>query len=220
MGKAMKSLREAIFDFNKDDVKEIVRERMESGGDLLALVEEAREGMDEVGRRFQTGEYFLSELIMAGVIFKEMMRQIEPRLGVGQGKKIGKIVIATVKGDVHDLGKNIVASLLQAAGVEIIDLGTDVPPETIIGRLRETGAPILGMSCLLTTSLAPMKETVERIKNSDLRDQVKVIIGGGITQGALPYVGADAQTCNASEGVSIIRSWMVPPTATGDPAHG
>ncbi len=216
----MKSLRQAIIEFNEEDVKEIVRQRMESGGDVLALVEEAREGMDEVGRRFEKGEYFLSELIMAGEVFKEMMKQVEPRLKGGEGEKIGMIVMATVKGDMHDLGKNIVASLLQTGRVEIIDLGTDVPPETIIQKLRETGASILGMSCLLTPALVSMKDTVERIKNSDLRDKVKVIIGGGITQGALSYVGADAQTCNAGEGVSIIRRWMVPPNASGDPAHG
>ncbi len=215
----MTTLRQAIIDLQEEDVKEIVRKRLNSGGELVALLEEAREGMDEVGRRFETGEYFLSELIMAGEIFKEVMKEIQPCLGRGQEKKIGKVVIATVKGDVHDLGKNIVLSLLQAAGLEIIDLGTDVPPEKIVESLRDTGTTILGMSCLLTTSLAFMKETVERIKNSELKDRVRVIIGGGITQGALSFVGADAQTCNAAEGVSIIRKW-IGARGAGDSAHG
>jgi 5-methyltetrahydrofolate--homocysteine methyltransferase len=215
----MTTLRQAIIDLKEEDVKEIVRKRLTSGGDLVALVEEARAGMDEVGRRFETGEYFLSELIMASEIFKEVMKEIQPRLGNVKEEKIGKMVIATVKGDVHDLGKNIVLSLLQVAGLEIIDLGTDVPPEKIIESLRETGAPVLGMSCLLTTSLVFMKETMERIKGSELKDRVRVIIGGGITQGALSFVGADAQTCNASEGVGIVRRWIGLPPA-GDSARG
>jgi 5-methyltetrahydrofolate--homocysteine methyltransferase len=215
----MTTLRQAIIDLQEEEAREIVRKRLASGEDPVALVEEVRMGLDEVGRRFETGEYFLSELIMAGEIFKDVMKDIQPAgPGAAGGEKIGKIVIATVKGDVHDLGKNIVLRLLEAAGLEIIDLGTDVPPEKMIESLRATGAPILGMSCLLTTSLAFMRETVERIRNSELKDRVRVIIGGGITQGALSFVGADAQTCNASEGVSIIRKWTA--ARGGDSAHG
>jgi methylmalonyl-CoA mutase cobalamin-binding domain/chain len=184
---------------------------MAIGENLLSIIQEAREGMEIVGRRFETGEYFLSELIMAGEIFKEMMGFVEPFLSKGPEEKLGKIVIATVKGDEHDLGKNIVTNLLKAAGFEIYDLGTNVSADRMIQKLRETGAPVLGMSCLLTTALPFMKETVQKIKDSDLKDKVKVIIGGGITQGALPFVGADAQTCNASEGVSIIRGWLGSP---------
>ena len=203
-----KSLREAIVKLDEKEAIEIVKEKIGDGEDLLAIIKEAREGMEIVGRYFETGEYFLSELIMAGEIFKDMMKIIEPRLSGSEEEKIGKIVIATVKGDEHDLGKNIVTTLLKAAGFEIYDLGTNIPPDQIIQKLRETRAPILGLSCLLTTSLPFMKETVQRIHDSDLKGKVKVIIGGGITQGALSFVGADAQTCNASEGVSIIKSWI------------
>ena len=208
-----KNLREAIVKLDETEAIEIVKEKINNGEDLLAVIKEAREGMEIVGRHFETGEYFLSELIMAGEIFKDMMQIIEPRLSEGAEKKIGKIVIATVKGDEHDLGKNIVTNLLKAAGFEIYDLGTNIHPDRIIQKLRETKAPVLGLSCLLTTSLPFMKETVERVNDSDLKGKVKIIIGGGITQGALSFVGADAQTCNASEGVSIIKNWILSPGA-------
>jgi methanogenic corrinoid protein MtbC1 len=206
----MSELAEALADLEEDKVRELVQKRIESNADPMLLVDELRQGMDIVGERYKSKEYFLSELIISGEIFKESMAAIEPKLkGGNRGKPVGKMVLGTVKGDIHNIGKDIVGTLLTAAGFEIYDLGIDVPSDKFVDKLKETGSSILGMSGLLTPAFESMKETVKALEAAGLRNKVKVIIGGGIvTEQVGKYVGADAFTDDASEGVEMCRGFM------------
>jgi len=203
----MSDLANAIADLKEDEVKQIVKSKIDSGVDPLSIVDECRKGMEIVGERYKNKEYFLGELIMSGEIFKEAMSVVEPKLKVGQSEKpIAKMVLGTAKGDIHNIGKDIVATLLRAAGFEIYDVGIDVAPEVFINKLKETGASILGISGLLTPSFESMKLTIQAMEAAGLRDKVKVIIGGGIvTEVVRKYVGADVFTDDAPEGVELCK---------------
>ena len=177
----MSELANAIADLKEDEVKKIVRDKIASGTDPMSIVDECRRGMEIVGKRYKDKEYFLGELIMSGEIFKEAMAALEPKLKAGQiGKPVAKMVLGTARGDIHNIGKDIAATLLKAAGFEIYDVGVDAAPEVFVNKLKETGAPILGISGLLTPSFESMKQTVQALEAAGLRDKVKVIIGGGI----------------------------------------
>ncbi len=203
----MSDIANALADLDEDKVKRLVREKVDAGVAPMSIVDECRKGMDIVGERYKNKEYFLSELIVSGEIFKEAMAVIKPMLKAGeQSEPIGRMVLGTVKGDIHNIGKDIAATLLRAAGFEVYDLGIDVAPGKFVEKLTETRAPILGMSGLLTPSFGSMKETVEAVETAGLRDKVKIIIGGGIvTEQVRKYVGADAFTDDAADGVEICR---------------
>jgi len=206
----MAELVDAIANIKEDEALTIVRHRLEFGEEPMALVEECRAGMAIVGERYQKGEYFLGELIMSGEIFKQAMSLIEPRLtGDVPTETIGKVVMGTVKGDIHSIGKDVAAGLLRMSGFEVFDLGVDVAPEAFVEKVVETGAPILGMSGLLTPSFESMKNTVTAIRERGIRDRVKVIIGGGVViEQVKCYVGADAFTRDGAEGVKICQEFM------------
>lgn len=206
----MSELAEALADLEEDKVRDLVQKSIESNADPMSLVDELRRGMDIVGERYKSKEYFLSELIISGEIFKESMAAIEPKLkGSNRGEPLGKMVLGTVKGDIHNIGKDIVATLLTAAGFEVHDLGIDVPIDKFIEKLKETDSTILGMSGLLTPAFESMKETVKALEVAGLRNKVRVIIGGGIvTEMVGTYVGADAYTDDASEGVEMCRGFV------------
>jgi len=206
----MSELADAIVSLNEEEALRLVRYQLEAGEEPMSLVEESRRGMTIVGERYQSKEYFLGELIMAGEIFKQLMSLIEPRLaGDIQTEVIGKIVLGTVKGDIHSIGKDIVAGLLRISGFEVFDLGADVAPQAFVEKLLETGASILGMSALITPSFESMRDTVRAIEAEGVRDKVKVIIGGGIViKQVKDYVGADAFTRDAAEGVAICKEFM------------
>jgi methylmalonyl-CoA mutase cobalamin-binding domain/chain len=203
----MSELANAIADLKEDEVKKIVQDKITSGVNPMSIIDECRQGMEIVGERYKNKEYFLGELIMSGEIFKDAMAAIEPKLKAGQsGKPLAKMVIGTAKGDIHNIGKDIVATLLKAAGFEIYDVGIDASPEVFINKIKETGAPIVGISGLLTPSFESMKLTVQALEAAGLRDKVKVIIGGGIvTEVVRKYVGADAFTDDAPEGVELCK---------------
>ncbi len=205
----MSELADAIVELNEDEAKRLVREKIDAGVEPLSIVDECREGMDIVGERYKNKEYFLSELIVSGEIFKEAMAVVEPLLKGGkQAESLSKMVLGTVKGDIHNIGKDIVGTLLTAAGFEVYDLGIDIAPRIFVDKLVETGAPILGMSGLLTPSFESMKETVKAVEEAGLRDKVKIIVGGGIvTEQVGKYVGADAFTSDASEGVEMCKKF-------------
>ena len=203
----MADLADALANLDEDEVRRLVREKIDAGAEPMSIVHECRKGMDIVGERYKNKDYFLSELIISGEMFKEAMAVIEPMLKAGQqSDPISKMVLATVKGDIHNLGKDIVGTLLTAAGFEVYDLGIDVQPSVLVEKLVETGAPILGMSGLLTPSFESMKETVKAVEAAGLRDKVRIIIGGGIvTEKVGEYVGADAFTNDGAEGVDICK---------------
>jgi methanogenic corrinoid protein MtbC1 len=165
--------------------------------------------MNIVGSKFETGEYFVADLIYAGDIMGEAAAALKPLLTGESAAKLGKMVLATVKGDIHDIGKNIVKAILEAGGIDVIDLGVDVDPTAIVEATKKNGAKIVGLSGVLTVAIDSMKETVEAFKADGLRDKVKIIIGGNpVTESYCALVGADAWTLNAAESVVICQKWL------------
>jgi len=202
----MSEIPTALAELNEQEVATLVKERLDAGGDPMTILDDLRRGMDIVGERYKAGEYFLSELIVSGEIFKDSMSLVEPHLKTTSNDTATRVVLGTVKGDIHNIGKDIVAVLLKGAGFEVHDLGIDVPPQAFVDKLKETSAPILGMSGLLTPSFDSMKETIEAVKEAGLRDKVKIIIGGGVvTELVQRHTGADAFTDDGMEGVEICR---------------
>jgi methanogenic corrinoid protein MtbC1 len=199
-----KELAMAIVELKRDKAMELVKSRAEKGEDPLIILAECREGMTIVGDRFQTGEFYLSELILSGEIFKAAMAFLEPYLAKARPPKpLGKVVLATVRGDIHDLGKNILSVLLRAQGFEVHDLGVDVPPVKIVATVKEVQPDFVGFSVLITTAFPAMRETAQMLVEAGLRDKVKLMVGGGVSSPALKdYMGADFQSIDASEGVS------------------
>jgi len=198
-----------LAELKEDETLAEVRKALDGGGDPLILVEGLREGMSEVGRRFEEKEYFLSELIMSAEIFKEAIALIEPHLQAGAGQTKGALVIGTVKGDIHDIGKNIVATLLRCEGFEVHDLGVDVPSTSFVDKLKETGAKLLALSGLLTLAFDSMKDTVEDLAEAGLRDKVRVIIGGGpVNEKVVEYSGADAYGVDAAHAVKLAKEYL------------
>ncbi len=196
------ALSKAVLDLEEGKIKQLVEERLAAGVSPMEIVNSMQEGMNGVGSLFETGEYFLSELIMAGEIMKETMVKLEPLLtGASQDYK-GNIVIGTVKGDIHDLGKDIVVMLLKGAGYNVIDLGVDVHPEKFVAAVKEHQAPLLAMSVLLTACQESVKDTVLAMKEAGL--DTKILVGGNyVDEKVREYSGADYSTNLASDGVKI-----------------
>lgn len=198
-----------LAELKEDEVLAAVRKALEEDEDPISLVEGLREGMAVVGQRFEDKEYFLSELIMSAEIFKEAIALIEPHLDKNGGESKGKIVIGTVKGDIHDVGKNIVSTLLRCEGYDVHDLGVDVPPEKFVEKVRETEARLLGLSGLLTLAFDAMKETVNSLTEAGLREKVKVIIGGGpVNEKVVEFTGADAYGTDAAHAVKLAGQYL------------
>lgn len=166
-------------------------------------------GMSMVGDLFEQGEYFVGDLIFAGELLTNAINILKPVLGSATSAKIGTMVLGTVSGDLHDIGKNIFKSMAEAAGFEVHDLGIDVPPDTFVDKVKEVNPDVLGMSGVLTLALDSMKSTVAALEAAGVRDSVKVIIGGNpVTKEASEQIGADAFTTNAAEGIKISQGWV------------
>ncbi len=194
----------AMEELDEEKVEELVNQRLEQGISPLEIIRPIQEGMEIVGSKFQSGEYFLSELIMAGEIMKNANEVLEPRLEEGAAEKKGTVVIGTVAGDIHDLGKNIVISLLKGAGYEVVDLGVDVPKEKFVEALKESGAPLVGMSVLLTGCQDAMKEAIDAIREAGL--DTKILIGGNfVNEKIKEHVGADYYATHAGDGVDVAK---------------
>ena len=191
-------LSSAIAGLDRDKVLSLVKERMQAGNEAMEIVGSLQDGMTEVGALFEKGEFFISELILCGEIMKEAMALLEPKLAAGGREYHGTIVMGTVKGDIHDLGKNIVIMLLKGAGYNVVDLGVDVAPEKFVQSLKETESPLVAMSMLLTSAMATMRECVQAVKESGL--DVKVLIGGPIIdEKVMEFSGADYGSTIASD---------------------
>jgi methylmalonyl-CoA mutase cobalamin-binding domain/chain len=197
-------LSKALVELRRDEAVEIVRRRIDVGEDPLYILDECRQGMTIVGERFQKGDYFLAELMLSAEIFKAATAILEPCLaGVRPSKPQGSVVLATMKGDIHDLGKNILAIMLKAQGFEVHDLGVDVAPGLVVEKVRETAPDFVGFSALITTSFDSMKQAAEMLHEAGLRERFKLMIGGGVTTYVVKeHVGADFQTTDATEGVA------------------
>ncbi len=192
-----------LVELKRDEVISTVKERMVSE-DPMAILKECQEGMDTVGKLFEKGEYFLAELILSAEIFKEVANLLDPYLShsTDENKPVGKVVLATLQGDLHDIGKNIFSILLKAQGFEIFDLGVDVPPQVVVAKVKEVQPDFVGFSALITSCFDAMKEAAEEMDQQGLRDSIKLLIGGGVTnETTRQYVGADFQTTDAASGV-------------------
>jgi 5-methyltetrahydrofolate--homocysteine methyltransferase len=198
-----------LADLKEEETLSLVKEELEKKTDPMTILETCREGMILVGERYEKGEYFLPELIMAGEIFRQAAGVLSPTLEKGKTKTKGTVVFGTVRGDVHDIGKNLVVAILRAIGYEVHDLGVDIPPEKFVTALRETGAAVLGLSGLVTTAYGGMKDTVEALVEAGLRDRVKVMIGGGVmNESVQTHTGADAYGNNPTEAVKFCQRFM------------
>lgn len=180
--------------------------------DPLRVLELCRLAMDVVGKRFESGEYFLPELVMAGDMLEQIGAMAKPLIdeaGAGAGRKLGKVLIGTVHGDLHDIGKNIVTFMLDINGFEVRDIGIDVPVETFIAEIRAFRPDVVGLSGFLTLAFDSMKETITAFEREGMRSGFKVMIGGGqIDETVRAYTGADAFGVNAVEAVNLCRKWM------------
>lgn len=214
---AFDTFKEVFFTFQIDDIVQHAEHLISSGvspQDFLAVCQQC---MDVVGKKFEAGEYFLPELIVAGEVCKLLGTRLRPHLKVNDpGQLLGSIIVGTPRGDIHSLGKDIFCMLADAMGVTVHNLGEDVPPEVFIAKVRETDASVVGMSALITTAYSSMQEVIQLLEKNGLRDRVKVIIGGGATTKELAQkMGADAQTWDAYEGIRIVQSFLSPGAAEG-----
>jgi methylmalonyl-CoA mutase cobalamin-binding domain/chain len=199
----MTDLAEALVALDKAGVVEEVRRRADDGADPTALVNDLRQAMEAVGERYKTGEFYLAELMLTASIFSEAVAILDPLLAdAAAGESTGVLVLATPKGDIHDLGKNIVATMLRASGFEVHDLGVDVEPERIVEEVRRVHPDFVGFSALLTTTLPSVRTTIDMLNAEGLHDDLKILVGGGVTTAQFKdHVGADFQTLDVVEGV-------------------
>jgi len=206
----VETLVEAIVGMREKEALENAQALLDAGVDPLQLIEASRRAVEEIGERFEKGEYFLPELMLAGEMVKRISEMVKDRItSESPEKRLGKVVIGTVKGDIHDIGKNIVSFLLDANGFEVVDLGVDVPAERFVEAVRELEPQVVGMSCLLTLAYEPMKETVRALEEAGLRERVKIMIGGAATDDRIrAYTGADAWGKDAAAAVSLARGWV------------
>jgi len=208
--KYLAALKESIISLDFDGVAKAAGEAMEAGIDPNKAINEGMvPGMAVVGDKFEKGEYFLSELVVAAEVMREGVKVVTPFIKGESAGKLGKVVIVTVEGDHHDLGKNIVTSLLRVQGFEVIDLGVDVATDKIISAIKEHQPSIVGMSALLTLTMPKMGEVIEALKANSMREKVKVILGGtSITEEFAASIGADHKAVNALEGVKKCVEWV------------
>jgi len=199
----------ALVEFDVDILKVKVQEAIDQGVKAEEIISILSQGMDVVGERYQTGEYFVTSLIIAGETMKEALEVLEPHMSGQEGTKRGKIVMATVAGDIHDIGKNIFTTLMDTAGFEVIDLGVDVSADTIVSAVKEHNPDILGLSALLTTNLEQFPLIVEMLEKEGLRSRVKIVVGGAtVTDEFAKGAGVDALAKSAVEGVNICKAWV------------
>jgi 5-methyltetrahydrofolate--homocysteine methyltransferase len=200
----------AIADMREEEALKLVKEMVEGGVEPMTILDAAREGMGIVGQRYEAGAYFLPELMLAGEMLSQITDIVKPELAkLPQIKRHGKVLIGTVKGDIHDIGKNIVTFMLDVNGFDVLDLGVDVSPQRFVEAIRDSGAQVVGLSGFLTLAFDVMKETIDAIETAGLRDKVKIMIGGGqVNEEIRKYAGADAYGRDAMAGVSLAKKWL------------
>lgn len=201
---------ELMSDLMEEETIALVKELIQGGANPMDILDDARSAMEVVGKRFETSEYFIPDLIMAGEILKEISEIVKPLLEkLGGSTKKGKVLIGTVAGDIHDIGKDIVTFMLDVSGFDVLDIGIDVPVQTFIEKIKEFQPQVVGLSGFLTLAFDSMKKTVEAIEKEGLRDKIKIMIGGGqMDETVKTYVGADAYGKDAVAGVQLCKQWI------------
>lgn len=196
-------LEEYIFRLDRDKAYALTQEALDAGEDPIRIIEVAQKGMEKVGEKYNSGEFYLAELMLSGKIFQTIVEMINPFLTRNSVQnKIGKILLATPEGDIHDLGKSIVATMFTANGWDVIDLGVNAPVDQIVTKTAELEPDILGLSCLLTTAFDNIKQAADSLTESGLRDKIRLVIGGGVTnESTRTFVGADFQCTDVMDGL-------------------
>jgi methanogenic corrinoid protein MtbC1 len=199
-----------LADLKEPEVMAEVKKRLDAGEDAMKILEDARKAMGIVGNRFADGEYFLPELVFSGELLKQVSEMVKPHLKQeAETKKLAKVIIGTVAGDIHDIGLNIVDFMLDVNGFEVTNLGVDVPVEKFVQVMKDTKAPILGLSGFLTPAFDAMKETVEALEKAGLRKDTKIMIGGGqMDDEVKKYAKADSYGKDAMAAVSLAKGWV------------
>lgn len=208
----LNNLMQAVVEMEETQALELCQQYLDDGVDPQHIFETFQKAMAEVGNRFEQGVYFIPELIMSGEMMKTASEMIKPYIGDAESeksKKLGKVLVATVEGDIHDIGKNIVVMMLDIAGFEVKDLGVDVPTAKIVAETKDFQPDIVGLSGLLTLAFDPMKDVVETLAAEGLRDKTKVLIGGAqLDDGVRAHTGADAWVTDAVAGVNYCKQWV------------
>ena len=211
----LKDLFTAVVEMQEDNAMALTRSYLEQGVPALELFGCYQSALEEIGKRFEQQIYFIPELIMSGEMMKAAAEMLKPAMAgqdagpAAAGGKLGKVVMATVQGDIHDIGKNIATMMLELNGLEVKDIGVDVPIDTIIEEAVAENADVIGLSGLLTLAFDPMKSVVDKLEEKGLRNKIKVIIGGGqMDEQVCKYVGADAFVTDAVEGVNTVKRWL------------
>jgi methanogenic corrinoid protein MtbC1 len=199
-----------LSDLKEPEALAFVDKALGEGVDPMDLLGQTKEAMNIVGQRFATEEYFIPDLVFSGEILKGIITKLEPHLKKGEKeKRLGKVVIGTVAGDIHDIGKDLVVFMLDVNGFEVFDLGIDVPVGKFVDTITETGSTVVGLSGFLTLAFQSMKDTVEAINKAGLRDKVKIMIGGGqIDEQVKGFTGADAYGKDAMAAVKLAKGWI------------
>ena len=207
-----KELVKLVVDLKEQEALDLTTKSLELGVDPMEILTFAKEGVGIVGEKFQSGVYFIPDLIFSGEILKGITKLVEPYLKSGKGddpQRLGKVIIGTVAGDIHDIGKDMVVFMLDTSGYEVFDLGIDVPKEKFIETIEETGSKVVGLSGFLTLAFDAMKETIGAIREAGLGDDVKIMIGGGqIDEHVMKHTGADAYGLDAMAAVQLTQEWI------------
>lgn len=200
-------LYEVILNGDGKSAVAITKKALEEGADPLEIVNEHMiPAMDEAGRRFECEEYFVPELLLAARAMKGALEMIRPLLAARGNEPVGRVIIGTVKGDLHDIGKNLIASMLEGGGFEVIDLGTDVSPEKFVQAVKDRNPNLVCLSALLTVTMPSMKTTIDALKSAGMREKVRVVVGGApVTEQWAKEIGADAYGANAASAVPLAR---------------
>ncbi|MGE5265346.1 MAG: B12-binding domain-containing protein [Acidobacteriota bacterium] len=201
---------DAIAEMCENDAIAITKDLLDSGADPLGILDDCRTAMEIVGKRFEVGDYFLPELLLAGEMLKQIAALVKPRIQqTGVVRKQGSVVIGTVKGDIHDLGKDIVSFMLDVNGFEVHDLGVDVPAQTFVDKIATVKPDVVALSGFLTLAFDSMKEAIAAINAAGLREGVKIMVGGGMVDDSVRvYTGADAYGADAVAAVMLCKSWV------------
>ncbi|MGD0920018.1 MAG: cobalamin-dependent protein [Thermodesulfobacteriota bacterium] len=205
-----KDLIKALADLKEKEALKIVEDRLSAGEEAMKILDDAKRAVEIVGKRFSDGQYFIPDLVYSGEILKSITDMVKPKISKGaEVKRLGKVIIGTVAGDIHDIGKDIVVFMLDVNGFEVFDLGIDVPVQKFVDKIKETGSKVVGLSGFLTLAFQSMKDTVEAIKKAGLRDKVKIMIGGGqIDDQVRSFTGADAFGKDAMAAVKLSKGWI------------
>jgi 5-methyltetrahydrofolate--homocysteine methyltransferase len=206
----LENLITAMIELREPEALELAKESVETVKDPLDILKACSTAMEEVGRRFEIGQYFLPQLMMAGEILRQVSEMIKPKLKDGFEKlRTGRVLIGTVEGDIHDLGKDIVTFMLEVNGFEVLDLGIDVPRDQFVDSIKDFNPQVVGLSGFLTLAFEAMKETVAAIEDANLRQDVKIMIGGGqVDEEIRRHTGADAYGLTALDAVSLCEKWI------------